>query len=327
MSELSSRERVLMALRHERPDRVPFNFWMDRRLMDQYIEEMGHYFRVDRYGADVIETFPLLPWPSGEGMMRDGTMWVTKHLWEDEWGGAASLNWPDPHDPKYYEIIENDVKNKPDKALFVNIAGITTLMHGIRAEQDLYMDFYDRPDDVLEVFDKFGEIMAETVRVVCEKFPEIAAIYVQDDLCAKNGPVFSPDMLEKFIYFVNDRPIRAAREAGKPVVYHSDGKTEAVTEHLIELGVSAINPLQPHLNDFDQFKEQFGGRMAVYGALDNCFIIPDGTPEEVRRHVLDSFEKLGKDGGLILSTHDIPLHCPRENVEMMVKTITEECVY
>jgi uroporphyrinogen-III decarboxylase len=48
--------------------------------------------------------------------------------------------------------------------------------------------------------------------------------------------------------------------------------------------------------------------------------------EDVREHVLHTFNALGKDGGLIFSTHDIPLGTSRENVEVMVETI-ERCTY
>ena len=55
---MTSKERVLAALEFRRPDRVPFNFWMDRRLMAQYEEKYGPDWRVRVFDADVVETFP-----------------------------------------------------------------------------------------------------------------------------------------------------------------------------------------------------------------------------------------------------------------------------
>jgi uroporphyrinogen decarboxylase len=322
-----SKERVRAALRREKPDRVPFNFWMDRRLLKEYEDRYGEYFRVERYGADIIEAYMNLQWPQGKGVERDGTVWVAEPLWAKEWQGPSGFMWPDPAAPENFAMLERELKNQPDKAVIVNVQGITTIMHGIRAEGDLYADFFERPDDVQEFFARFGEVNAQFVTQVCERYPAVTAIYVQDDICGSNGVMFSPDILDRFIYLANDQPIKAAREAGKPAMYHSDGKIDDVVEHFIELGVCAINPLQPNVNDFEVFMARFGGRIAVFGGLDNCFVIPDGTPEQVREHVLHAFHTLGSDGGLILSSHDIAPHCPEENIETLVRTICEECTY
>jgi len=119
-----------------------------------------------------------------------------------------------------------------------------------------------------------------------------------------------------------------ARKYNIPVMFHSDGNVSELLDHLIKIGVCAVNPMQPHLNDAGQFKEKYGDKLAVYGGLDNCYIIPDGTPEDVREHVSEVFNILGKsDGALIFSTHDIPEYTPKENIEALISTIKNECNY
>ncbi|MGC8844015.1 MAG: uroporphyrinogen decarboxylase family protein, partial [bacterium] len=63
-----------------------------------------------------------------------------------------------------------------------------------------------------------------------------------------------------------------------------------------------------------------------YGGLDNSNIIPNGSVEDVKRHIYEVFEVLGKEGKLIFSTHDIPGHCPIENIDAMVSAI-KSCRY
>lgn len=58
---MTSRERVNLVLENHIPDRLPFNFWMDRPLMAQLDIKLGENFRISYYDADVIETFPLVP--------------------------------------------------------------------------------------------------------------------------------------------------------------------------------------------------------------------------------------------------------------------------
>ena len=137
MGDMTSKERVETALRLEKPDRVPFNFWMDRRLLAQYEEKYGEYFRVEHYGGDVIESYINLRWPEGKTVKRDGTSWMTEPLWPDGWGRTDGFAWPDPEDPDNFAMVERDLKSQPDKAVFVNVQGVMTIMHGIRSEVDL----------------------------------------------------------------------------------------------------------------------------------------------------------------------------------------------
>ena len=51
---MTSRERVERAIRFEKPDRVPFNFWMDRRRMTELDARYGADFRPRHYGADIV---------------------------------------------------------------------------------------------------------------------------------------------------------------------------------------------------------------------------------------------------------------------------------
>ena len=154
----------------------------------------------------------------------------------------------------------------------------------------------------------------------------ITAIYFQDDLATSHGLMFSLDMIKEFILKYFEPGIDMARSANKKLIFHSDGDVTEVLDTLVDIGFDAVNPMQPELNDLNKFKEKYHGKLAVYGGLDNSKIIPDSSPEGVRKHVKNIYNTLGKGGGLILSSHDIPLNCPEENIEVMVKTI-KECQY
>lgn len=161
--------------------------------------------------------------------------------------------------------------------------------------------------------------------MIVVKLP-IAAVYFQDDIASSSGLVYSLPMIEEFVFDYFAEGIREARKAGKFVLFHSDGCVMSILDKLVEMGIHAVNPLQNDFNDFKLFKEKYHGKLAVYGGMDNTRVIPDGTAEDVKRHVEEVFQVLGRDGGLILSSHDIPLHCPKENVDAMVEAI-KQCSY
>jgi uroporphyrinogen-III decarboxylase len=94
----------------------------------------------------------------------------------------------------------------------------------------------------------------------------------------------------------------------------------------LEYGFDGINPLEYRFNNPRRFRDIEGGKLIVYGGLDNSIIIPNGTVEDVKKHIYDVFDELGKEGKLIFSTHDIPSYCPLENLDAMVEAI-KSCKY
>ena len=320
---MNSKERVLAALDFEEPDRVPFNFWMDRRLMAQYEQQYGEGWRVRAFDADVVETFFNLAFPCSPTVEESGTAWVTEPLLKSL-DDIDSLRMPDATNDEVYSLIQKDIEAYPDRAIFVDTPGVLTVAHGIREYSNILMDVYDSPDQLKELFGRISDIMAEAAARACEM--DITALYVMDDIAYRQGLLMSLPMLDEFVFPFNRKPIDAARKAGIPVLMHSCGRVTDAVDSFVEQGIRALNPLQPHLHDLPAFKRKYHGKLAVYGALDNTYVIPDGTPEEVRAHVRETFEVLGEGGGLIFSTHDIPLCTPRENVEAMVEEM-ERCAY
>jgi uroporphyrinogen decarboxylase len=320
---MTSKERVIKQLNFEKTDRVPFNFWMDRRLMADYSKRFGEDFRVTCYDADVIETFPLLSWPSGKGEERDGTFWITEPFLKN-WDEADKLIFPDPNNEKVYDDILKNLTKYPDKAIFVNIPGPFTLLHGIRLMDNLFFDVYDYPYELHRIIKRIMDVQNRVIEKVVNL--PITAVYFQDDIASSGGLLFAIPMIEEFILNYFYEGIEMAKKAGKHIVFHSDGKVTDTLDKLVEIGINAVNPLQPEFNNFEVVKSKYHRKLGVYGGIDNTKIIPDGSIEDIKNHIEYIFECLGKDGGLIMSSHDIPIHCPHENIESMVKYI-KKCKY
>ena len=322
---MNSKERVICALKREIPDRVPFNFWMDRRLMEKNEKKYGHrHWRAKCLGADVIETFPLLTFPVGKGIDKYGSFWIQDPYLTD-WTKYDEVPMPDPADPKVYELIERDIKEFPDKAVFLDTITPWGVIAGLRTYEHIYMDMYEYPEEFLALTEKILDVQKIMVEKACKM--GISALYIMEDLAITKGLAFSPKMINKFCLKYAKQLADIAHEHNIPVLFHSDGNVDKLIDLLIPLGISAVNPLQPHINNISDFKAKHGEKLTVYGGLDNCFIIPDGTEDDIRKHVHETFEILGKhNGGLIFSSHDIPITAPDRNVEVMVEAI-KECVY
>ena len=323
---MNSKLQVLKALSHEKPDRVPFNFWMDRRLMDRYEKQFGHrHWRVTRYNADVIETFASLDFPHGRRIEHEGSPWMTEP-YPMSWDHIEKIPLPNPQHDNVYSNLQRDIQEFPNHAIFLDLITTFGVIAGMRGYENIYLDMLDHPDEFKALSRRIGNVLNVAVERACKM--GITALYLMEDLATARGLSMSPDMMKEFCLDFAIEQVHIAKKYGIPVLFHSCGKIMDLLKPLIDMGICCINPLQPHLNDFQEFESLYGKDLAVYGGLDNSFIIPYGTPDEVRKHVLEVFEILGSnDGSLILSTHDIPFDTPAENIETMIKTIVEQCHY
>jgi uroporphyrinogen decarboxylase len=115
--------------------------------------------------------------------------------------------------------------------------------------------------------------------------------------------------------------VKANSEA--KVVFHSCGSAYQFIDHLIDIGVDALNPVQVTARNMEpeRLKGEFGDRITFWGGINTQRILPFGTPEEVAaetRHIIDV---LGRGGGYVLnSVHNIQPEVPPENIVAMLDT-------
>lgn len=326
---MNSRERVILILNNQKPDRLAFNFWMDRDLMIELDKKLGENFRVSHYDADIIETFAIINWfPDFSGKAEiindEKTTWTIKHAVSsvEELVGAA---YPDSENPIIYEYIKNDRKRYPDKALFaLMITPLEILFDKVGMEQFFY-DLVDYEDIVDDVILKLSLVLEKIVDKVCDC--DIDVIYLAGDICSTKGSILSNEMLSRYCFNPIRKVVEKAHSKGKKVFYHTDGYVMDILDLIVDCGIDGINPLQVSANnDLNVFRNRYSDKLMVYGGIDNCFIIPDGTVQDVENHIKDIFKTLGSNGRFITSSHDIPSKVPLENVDAMVRTI-KECSY
>lgn len=75
--------------------------------------------------------------------------------------------------------------------------------------------------------------------------------------------------------------------------------------------------------DSKMLKKEFGKDLTFWGGgIDTQRVLPFGTPDEVRRQVLEQCEIFGRDGGFVFNTvHNIQANVPVENVVAMLDAL------
>ena len=129
-----------------------------------------------------------------------------------------------------------------------------------------------------------------------------------DDDVGMPGTMFiSPALWRRFFKPRLAEIIGAAR-ATKPdlrVLYHSDGTIEPILGDLMEIGVNALNPVQPEYMDAQQVRQRYGPGLALWGTVGRQTSFSFGSPEEIRQEVRLRIETLGRAGLVLCPAYDI----------------------
>ena len=108
---------------------------------------------------------------------------------------------------------------------------------------------------------------------------------------------------------------------------HCCGSIYELMPGLIEAGFEVINPVQTVCRDMEpeRLKREFGKDICFWGGgCDTRAVINRGTPDEVRKHVLERCEVFAPGGGFVFNTvHNILPEVPPENIVAMYEAVAE----
>jgi len=158
--------------------------------------------------------------------------------------------------------------------------------------------------------------------------PSIDVIVFGDDLGMQSGPQMSPAMYREFFKPRHARLWgQAKRLADVKVMLHCCGGVRELLPDLIEAGLDAINPVQISCRGMDAagLKRDFGRDLTFWGGgCDTRTVLPDGSPDAVRRHVREQISLLAPGGGFVFQqVHNILANVPPANVVAMLEAARE----
>ena len=193
----------------------------------------------------------------------------------------------------------------------------------LRGFDTLLMDIALDPDWVGEMLDRITDVQVALAR----RFVALGVDggYFGDDYGAQKGLLISPASWRRLVKPRLARQFAAFREAGLPVIMHTDGDIAAILPDLVEIGLTCLNPVQPEVLDHAWLKRTFGGSLAFYGGVSTQTVLPYGTPDEVRAAARECIRTLAGDGtGLLLApSHRLASDVPMANVEALLDVFTE----
>ena len=310
---MTSRERVLAALRREEPDRVPyFEIGIDRALAQKLMsweepESQATDLETNLYSVeearaissflqmDNIYYFMCAPIYAHIQPGQDGRPFYGDGMIQSE-ADLSLLQFPDPHDDALYTEAEQFVTQKEDYAsCFVTAIGIFPTILSMGWESFSVALHENRPF-LEEVLDTYCDWMAVVAERVCQLgFDVFISV---DDLAFKSGPFFSPAVFRDLVL---PRFRSVARKITIPWILHSDGNVMLLLEDLLSLGIAGLHPNEKGAMDIRAMKREYGDRLCLLGNVD-LNILGMGTPEEVDEEVRGLIRDVGPGGGYMVSS-------------------------
>jgi len=341
---MTPKERWLAVLQHEKPDRIPMDYWATGEATNKLMQHLGcentqemferlHIDKVVSVGPKYIGPAP----PPGEDIygcryqnVDYGTgvysECVYHPLAEYETLDEIKRNydrWPDP-DWYDYSEIPNQIAGNEDYPIRGGGSEPFLIYKNLRGQEQAFMDLILHSEIVHFCLDKLFDLAYENTRRIYEQIPgKVMISYVAEDLGSQEGLLFSLGHIREFILPRMKRMMDLVHEAGAFVFHHSDGAVREIIPDMIEIGIDVLNPIQWRCKGMERegLKRDFSDKLVFHGAMDNQYTLAFGSVEEVRQEALDNIRILGEGGGYILAPcHNIQAVSPPENIVAMYET-------
>lgn len=201
---------------------------------------------------------------------------------------------------------------------------------GIRKFEDWMMAHLLYPEYVEEVFEYQTEVMLKNLELYKQSVGDkIQVIWMSGtDFGSQSSTIYSKqvfrDLYKPYYKRVNDW---VHRNTNWKTFYHSCGAVAELIPEFIDMGVDILNPVQCSAAGMDpqKLKDTYGKDIVFWGGgVDTQKTLPMGTPEEVRKEVLNRLEIFSKGGGYVFtSIHNVVAKVPAENLVAMYDAVRE----
>ncbi len=337
---MTPRERWLAVLRHEKPDRVPMDYWSTpefeqkllRHLQCSDARTMLKTLHVDcpvtvapRYAGPPLEPgtdvygIRYTDVNYGDGSYAEATVPpLAGYAAVEEI--EAGYRWPSADWWEYGDLAQQLVGFEEYPVRGGGSEPFLTYAE-LRGREQAYLDLVENPDIVEYCLGKLFDLAYQNTQRILETLPgKVTICYVAEDLGGQTNLLYSPAHIRRYLFPGMKRMIDLAHQAGAYVFHHDDGNITRILPELIDLGIDILNPVQWRAAGMERrsLKSKYGSRIAFHGAVDNQYTLPFGSVDEVREEVRDNLRVLGDGGGYILAPcHNLQVVSPVENVVEM----------
>jgi uroporphyrinogen decarboxylase len=347
---MTSRERVLTALRGGTPDRVPvweylFSLKLQKEVMGYttvLYDGKTQTIMASKMGLDVV-------WAPVNGFCGiEDLPHSPNEIYTDEWGVTYQKNgWPiiaqintpvksredwlkykmpEVNTPGRLKILKDVIEaNDSQLAVAAGFLGPFTMMSWYLMDfETLSMSIFMDPDLVHEMTGAFVNWALEAAALAFQT-GGVDAFHISDDWGGTGGLLISPDHFREFFLKPFEKLVSGLKSYGVPVIMHNDGNLWEILDDLVGTGIDAYHPVEKAASmDLVTVKQKYGGRICPIGNVNNKTTMVSGTPEDVKKETIECLKIAAPGGGYILSTdHSLHDDISLENAMALIETVHE----
>ncbi|HHX50895.1 MAG TPA: hypothetical protein GX711_05620, partial [Clostridia bacterium] len=252
---MTSIERLLKAINHEVPDRVPRGeFQIAPGLVNQLCTDKGlDFFERQKAAMELLQMDCLAVAPIPKVVRQEKTSQET-----DLWGRlidwrhgypvtlipaiknleeAGSYQFPEIGDFSCQEIAKW-VKNS-DFFVFALLDGIFQGTGSLFAFSEFIMGTVTKPGILSSLATAYGEFLLALARRCLGAGAH--GIMMGDDMAYNRGTMVSPQTLEQVFFPAYGRLLKELKALGKPVFLHCDGNIQSLLPAIVDLGFDGLH--------------------------------------------------------------------------------------
>jgi uroporphyrinogen decarboxylase len=335
---VNSRQRVVSAIRFQKPDRPPISHailpsaqyhYGDalRAILETVHEDFGWHFLPDL----PKDRLPPL-YKEGTNVDDFGTVWKVTVAGRcgipvefpiaADWSNYESYRWPPVFDagPPRYRLYSGHMMGESDE-YYARGAWITFFeqmqqLHGFEAT------LIDLATDRPEIYGLRDDLLIFNLAWIDRWLErEYQGLQFADDWGTQSNLMIAPATWRSFFKPVYAAMFSRVKAAGLDVWFHSDGNIIEIMPDLIELGVDVLN-CQASVMDRGQLKA-YAGQICFRTDIDRQSILPYVSPPEVKAYIGQLFRDLGTPEGGIIACGEISEDVPLENIRAMYEAFVE----
>ena len=331
---MNQRQRVMAAIRHERPDRVPKG---EIDIAPPLVAGLlGH--APDSYDSqgvpfeDAVRVRELLNMDLDAVVLNTpepvdaGTDSIGNELVGDVWGNTRVVDKERVFDPYIvrHAIAEAEQIRSysfPDPASFTGkdislwceqadffvfalISGVFETVNNLCGLDNFAIWSCSDPDDVKDLLLRAGSFQAGLADIAVDAGAD--GVLISDDMASNKGTFFSPATLKPLVFEPLGELVQTIHRKSVPAFLHCDGNINAILTDIADCGFDGLQAIQPSAGmSLGHVKQCVGDRLCLMGNIDLDQVLPFGTEEEVRQAVKDAIDVAADGSGYIVSTCNI----------------------
>jgi uroporphyrinogen decarboxylase len=250
----------------------------------------------------------------------------------------ADFPWPNPDDGQVCEGLASQARYLYKNTDFCLVgrfgSSIFETAWYMRGFEQFLMDLMVNQDFAKALMEKICSIQMRIDEICLE----LAGEYIQilklagDDLGGQTGPLISPEIFRQMVKPIlckRWKVIKGRFRKFNPkgyVIFHSCGNIYPLIPDFIGCGLDILDPIQKLKGmEIEKLKAEFGNKLTFHGAIDTQYLLPNGSPAEVKSEVKRVIETLGRNGGYIAApVHNLQADVPVENIIALSEAVKDK---